>query len=354
MTKETCATVASQRLKRGMRGAIAATAVAAVAASIAPASAVAQPNTPANASEALKQYNELSEQATKLNEELLRAEEKQAQNQDELDKATADVEQASQVGDQAKADEETFRLQVDKFTEASFEGARFNQLSALLVSDSQQDFLNRMSALGVLASDNFEALDKLSGAVDQASDATKKATEAQARAKTANDEAIKITEDIKKRAADLDTQKKDVKSALNKLTGSEKKTLTDSGDMSDIAVPAGAAGEAVAFALAQRGDAYGYGSTGPDVWDCSGLIMKAYAAAGVSVPRTSQGQGAAGRPVSRGEVTAGDIIAYNGFGHVALAISNTEVVHAATDGVPVKIVPLEAPGSISAMRRIAG
>ena len=346
--------MASQRLKRGMRGAIAATAVAAVAASIAPASAVAQPNTPANASEALKQYNDLSEQATKLNEELLQAEEKQAKNQEELDKATADVNAATQVGDQAKADEETFRQQVDKFTEASFEGARFNQLSALLVSDSQQDFLNRMSALGVLASDNFEALDKLSGAVDQASDATKKATEAQARAKTANDEAIKITEDIKKRAADLDTQKKDVKAALNKLTGSEKSTLTSSGDMSDIDVPAGAAGAAVAFALAQRGDMYSYGATGPDVWDCSGLVMMAYRAAGVNLPRTSQGQGAAGRPVTRGEVQAGDIIAYNGFGHVALAISNSEVVHAATDGVPVKITSLEAPGSISAMRRISG
>jgi cell wall-associated NlpC family hydrolase len=346
--------VASQRLKRGMRGAIAATAVAAVAASIAPASAVAQPNTPANASEALKQYNDLSEQASKLNEELLQAEEKQAQNQEELDKATADVEQASQVGEQAKSDEETFRLQVDKLTEASFEGARFNQLSALLVSDSQQDFLNRMSALGVLASDNYEALDKLSGAVEQASDATKKAAEAQARAKTANDEAIKITEDIKKRVSDLEGQKTEVKAALNKLTSSEKKTLTSSGDMSDIAVPSGAAGAAVAFALAQRGDMYSYGSTGPDVWDCSGLVMKSYAAAGVSLPRTSQGQGSAGRAVSRGEVTAGDIIAYNGFGHVALAISNSEVVHASTDGVPVKIVPLEAPGSISAMRRVAG
>ncbi|MCS7476510.1 NlpC/P60 family protein [Umezawaea endophytica] len=325
-----------------------------MAASIAPASAVAQPNTPATASEALKQYNELSEQASKLNEELLQAEEKQGQNQEELDKATADVAAAAQVGDQAKADEETFRQQVDKFTEASFEGARFNQLSALLVSDSQQDFLNRMSALGVLASDNFEALDKLSGAVEQASDATKKATEAQARAKSANDEAIKITEDIKKRAADLDTQKKDVKAALTKLSGSEKKTLTDSGDMSDIAVPSGAAGMAVAFALSKRGDMYSYGATGPDVWDCSGLVMMAYRSANVNLPRTSQGQGSAGRAVSRGEVTAGDIIAYNGFGHVALAISNTEVVHASTDGVPVKIVPLDAPGSISAMRRVAG
>jgi cell wall-associated NlpC family hydrolase len=346
--------VASLRLKRGMRGAIAATAVAAAAVSFSPASAGAQPNTPANASEALKQYNDLAEQATKINEEVLRAEEKQAENQTLLDRATADVTQATQTGDQAKADEEKFRVQVDKLTEASFQGARFNQLSALLVSDSQQEFLNRMSALGVLAADNNEALDKLSGAVATAEDARKKATDAQNRAKAANDEAIKITEDVKKRQGELQGQMAEVKTALNKLTASEKKTLTSSGNMGNVAVPAGAAGVALQFALDHRGDMYSYGATGPTTWDCSGLVMKAYQAAGVNLPRTSQGQAGAGRPVSRGEVTAGDVIVYNGGNHVGMAVSNSEVVHASTDGVPVKIVSLESPGQIYAMRRIAG
>jgi cell wall-associated NlpC family hydrolase len=337
-----------------MRGAIAATAVAAAAVSIAPTSAGAQPNTPANASEAQKQYNDLAEQATKLNEEKLRAEEKQAQNQGELDKATADLAQATQAGDQAKADEEIFRVQVDKLTEASFEGARFNQLSALLVSDSQQEFLNRMSALGVLAADNNEALDKLSGAVATAEDARKKATDAQNRAKTANDEAIKITEDVNRRSEELQGQITEVKSALNRLTAAERNTLANSGNMGNVAVPAGAAGAALQFALDRRGNMYQYGATGPTTWDCSGLMMKAYAAAGVSIPRTSQGQAGAGRAVSRGEVTAGDLIIYNGGMHVGMAVNNSEVVHASTDGVPVKIVGINDPGSIYAMRRIAG
>ncbi len=42
---------------------------------------------------------------------------------------------------------------------------------------------------------------------------------------------------------------------------------------------------AINFALAQLGDPYVYGGTGPNRWDCSGLIMKAWAAAGVSLPR---------------------------------------------------------------------
>jgi cell wall-associated NlpC family hydrolase len=346
--------VASQRLKRGLRGAMAATAVAAAAVGALPVPAGAQPNTPANASEALKKYNELAEQATKLNEELLRAEESRNANQAELDKANADLAQATQAGEQARTDEETFRVQVDKLTEASFEGARFNQLSALLVSDSQQDFLNRMSALGVLASDNNESLERLSGAVDAAEDARQKAADAQARAQAATDEAIKIADDVKKRNDELQGQITEVKNQLARLSSQERNTLASVGERVTTNVPAGAAGLALQFALDQQGDMYRYGATGPDLWDCSGLTSKAYAYAGVSIPRTSGGQAGAGRPVSRGEVQAGDLIIYNGGNHVGMAVDNARVVHASTDGVPVKVVPLENPGSIYAMRRIAG
>ena len=346
--------MASQRLKRGLRGAMAATAVAAAAVGVLPVPAGAQPDTPANASEALKKYNELAEQATKLNEELLRAEEQRNANQTELDKANADLAQATQAGEQARTDEETFRVQVDKLTEASFEGARFNQLSALLVSDSQQDFLNRMSALGVLASDNNESLERLSGAVDAAEDARVKATDAQARAQAATDEAVKIADDIKKRQNDLQGQITVVKDQLARLSSQERTTLTSVGERVTTNVPAGAAGAALQFALDQQGDMYRYGATGPDLWDCSGLTSKAYAYAGVTIPRTSGGQAGAGRAVSRGEVTAGDLIIYNGGNHVGMAVDNARVVHASTDGVPVKVVPLENPGSIYAMRRIAG
>ncbi|MFT7837308.1 NlpC/P60 family protein [Saccharothrix sp. BKS2] len=346
--------MASQRLKRGLRGAMAATAVAAAAVGALPVPAGAQPNTPANASEALKKYNELAEQATKLNEELLRAEEQRDLNQGKLDQANQDLAQATDEGARAKAAEEEFRGQVDKLTEASFEGARFSQLSALLVAESQQDFLNRMSALGVLASDNDEALSRLSGAVDAAENAREEASQAQTDAQAATDEAIRIADEIKARKNDLDKQKSEVKVQLDRLTAQERTTLQSVGTVPNVTVPAGSAGEALQFALQQVGDMYQYGATGPSVWDCSGLTMKSYAAAGVSIPRTSQGQAGAGRAVSRAEVRAGDLIIYNGGMHVGMAVDNANVVHASTDGVPVKVVPLNNPGQIYAMRRIAG
>ncbi|ACU35332.1 C40 family peptidase [Actinosynnema pretiosum subsp. pretiosum] len=342
--------MASQRLKRGVRGALAATAVAVAAVGITPVSAGAQP---ATASDALKKYNELGEQATKLNEELLRAQEQEKNNQAELDKAKGEVDTATKAGDAARADEEKFRSRVDRLTEASFEGARFNQLSALLVSDSQQDFLNRMSALGVLAMDNGEALEELSGAVQAADAARDTASEAEKRAQTATDEAKKIADDVRKRKEDLDKQRTEVKAQLNRLTSAERTNLGSVGSVpTNVNYPAGAAGAALSFAMSQIGDMYQYGATGPNVWDCSGLVMKAYASAGVSIPRTSQGQAGVGRAVTRAEAQAGDIVVYNGGMHVGMAVSNSQVVHASTDGVPVKVVPFNNPGSIYAIRRI--
>ena len=112
---------------------------------VAPAvSLAAQPADPARA------YADLTAQATKLNEEVLRAQEDLVQRRAELDRATATVAAAQQIERQAKRDEDDFQGQVDLIAQASFEGARFNQLSALLVADSQQDFLNRLEMMRVL------------------------------------------------------------------------------------------------------------------------------------------------------------------------------------------------------------
>lgn len=339
--------MASHRLTH----AVFAVAVASVGLSGSPA--VAQP--PANSADALRKYNELSEQATKLNEEVLRAQENLDAKKKELEKAGADAGVAQQVVDKAKADEEEFRVYVDQLTAASFSGARFNNLSALLVSESQQDFLNRMSALQVIAEDNKDALDKLSGAVDTANQARQSAQDAQGRAQEATKAAEQLKQDLDKRGAELQGQIREVKTALDNLSAGDRAKLRDKGDTSPISVPSGAAGAALQFALNQRGDAYRYGSTGPDLWDCAGLTMKSYAAAGVVIPRTSGGQAGIGRPVSRAEVRAGDlIIYYSSRSHVAMAVDNNRAVHASTEGVPVKIAPIDSIGPISVIRRLDG
>ena len=326
----------SQPSRRTVRGALVATA-AVVAAALPTAPATAQPN----AADALKKYNELSEQASKLNQDHLKAQGDLAAKQGELDKAKGDLAGAQKA-------EESLRGQVDLLTEATNSGASFSQISALLVSDSQQDFLNRMSAINILAADNAESLQKLQDAVNAADNATKTANEATEASK-------KLLAEIETKKADLDKQLAEAQAQYRSLSASVRNQLANSGDMSNISVPPGTAGKALEFALQQRGKDYVYGSNGPDTWDCSSLIQKAYAYAGVSIGRTSYAQAAAGRAVGRGEVKAGDIIVYySSQSHVAMAVDGIRAVHASTEGVPVKIADIDSIGPISVIRRIEG
>jgi cell wall-associated NlpC family hydrolase len=90
--------------------------------------------------------------------------------------------------------------------------------------------------------------------------------------------------------------------------------------------------EAVAFALAQLGKPYVFGATGPDSYDCSGLVMKAWAAAGVSIPRTTYYQATTGVAVtSIDALQPGDLILIPGSdgtmahpGHVGMYIGRDD------------------------------
>ena len=131
------------------------------------------------------------------------------------------------------------------------------------------------------------------------------------------------------------------KAELARLTAAEQATFNQSNTDVDVDVKAsGRAKEALAFALAQIGDPYVYGGTGPNSWDCSGLVMKSWAAAGVSIPRVVGPQIAAGKSVSMSELQPGDIVAYGDMSHDGLYLGNGRVVHAPRPGKSVEITGL--------------
>ncbi|GAA3458317.1 NlpC/P60 family protein [Saccharothrix longispora] len=328
--------MASNPALRTVRAALAVTAAAVLVGSLPVHQAAADP-----AADALKKYTDLAHEAEALNEEHLRAQDDLSNAQGALDQANRDLAAAQQA-------QEALRGQVDLLTEASFEGARFNQLSALLVSDSQQDFLNRMSALGVLAGDNAEALEGLGAAVDGANDAARRAVEA-------TDTANQTIAEIDQRKAALDGRIDEAREAYRALSPAQRAALNNAGDMSHIDVPPGQAGQALAFALGERGKPYVFGSNGPNTWDCSSLMQAAYRSVGIAIPRTTYGQATIGRSVARNDVRAGDlVIYYSGQTHVAMAIDGLRAVHASTEGVPVKIQDIESIGPVDVIRRVVG
>lgn len=116
------------------------------------------------------------------------------------------------------------------------------------------------------------------------------------------------------------------------------------------------------WALSQRGKPYVYGATGPSAYDCSGLTQKAFAAAGIRLPRTSQEQRNAGTEVPLSQIQPGDLVTFtysDGPGnpgpgnHVALYYGHGQVIEAARPGVPVRVAPLDV-SHIDRVRRILG
>ncbi|WP_228989753.1 C40 family peptidase [Streptomyces sp. DH8] len=97
----------------------------------------------------------------------------------------------------------------------------------------------------------------------------------------------------------------------------------------------GSAASIVAFAKAQVGDAYIPGGTGPNAWDCSGLVQAAYRTAGIDLPRVSQAQSTYGTQVSLDNLQPGDILYWGSAGsayHVAIYVGGGQFVGAQNSG----------------------
>ncbi len=114
---------------------------------------------------------------------------------------------------------------------------------------------------------------------------------------------------------------------------------------------------AVQFALAQRGEPYRWGATGPDRWDCSGLVLQSYRSAGVSLPRTSRQQFLAGDRVARNDLLPGDLVFLARdpsdpatIHHVGLYVGDGLMVHAPRTGDVVRVARVPLSGFAGGVR----
>ncbi|MEU3557152.1 C40 family peptidase [Streptomyces fragilis] len=109
-----------------------------------------------------------------------------------------------------------------------------------------------------------------------------------------------------------------------------------------IAAPTSRAAAAVAYAQRKLGSPYVWGATGPNAFDCSGLVQAAYRSAGISLPRTTYAQIGAGQRVTRSQLRPGDLVFfYPGVTHVGMYIGNGKMIHAPNPSAPVRVAPVD-------------
>jgi cell wall-associated NlpC family hydrolase len=103
----------------------------------------------------------------------------------------------------------------------------------------------------------------------------------------------------------------------------------------------GRAGIALKYALAQIGDRYVFGADGMTTWDCSGLTMRAFQAAGVKLPHSSAAQSRMGKSVPFNQKKPGDLVFFGRpVSHVGIYMGGARMVHAPRSGSRVKVAEL--------------
>jgi cell wall-associated NlpC family hydrolase len=248
----------------------------------------------------------------------------------------------AQVGKQLTRDQahyEAARDLVVQIADSSYEDSSSTSLAGLLTSNDPSLVLKQASLiLQITGTRNLETQAFFSDANQLAA-----AQQSQQRTEAGIAQLASQRASSKNHIAALLSKQKSI---LNNLTATElaavqQGTVNGGGGITD-AVYAGPTGSqadtAVAFVFKQLGCMYNYGATGPCSvgFDCSGLVSSAWAAAGISIPRDTYSQWAALPHVASSDLQPGDLLFYNGIGHVAMYVGNNMIIDAPSEGQPVR------------------
>jgi len=123
-----------------------------------------------------------------------------------------------------------------------------------------------------------------------------------------------------------------------------------------VTIPVGSTGaghpQAASIALQYLGVPYVWGGASPAGFDCSGLVMYVYAQLGISLPHYTVAQWSSTIPISPSELQPGDLVFFDGLGHVGIYIGGGQFVDAPHTGSVVRIDSLSSFGSFNGARRV--
>jgi cell wall-associated NlpC family hydrolase len=205
---------------------------------------------------------------------------------------------------------------------------------SLLGSGDPEEFLDGLGAVQALNSSRADQLEKFGRTAKQLQNRQDQLEDREASLAADKKDLVKERDKIRAKHAEA-------KRKLALLSGAQQAEFNSSNTDIDFDISAsGRAGKAIAFAKAQLGDPYSYGGTGPDSWDCSGLMQASWRAAGVSLPRVVGPQYSATRHIAMSQLQPGDLVFYGDMSHNGMYLGNGKVIHSPRPGKVVEITGL--------------
>lgn len=284
------------------------------------------------------QVNSLQGKVDKIGQRYDAADQQLSAAKSRLSQVTKQSDQAQQQYNQAKA-------ALASVAVAAYENSGQTSVIGLLTSGNPDAVLSQASLLlQVEGAHNQEAqhLLTLAGELSTIKDQRQRteAGVAQVQAQFA-DQKSSMTQLLDKQKSLLDSLNAQQQAAVAAATVGGSTTSADvtTTPIAYNGPTSSQAGQAVQFAYAQLGKAYVWGATGPDTYDCSGLVQAAWAAAGVSIPRTTYDQWAGLPHIPMSDLQPGDLILYNGESHVSIYVGNGYIIDAPHTGAVVERIP---------------
>ncbi|QSB05563.1 C40 family peptidase [Natronoglycomyces albus] len=156
-----------------------------------------------------------------------------------------------------------------------------------------------------------------------------------------------MREDIAAQEEELESMAQTIESEIEALQNDWSEAALSQGTASGVAIDydlpyiPGDRGKVVRRALSNIGAPYGWGSSGPNAYDCSGLVLDAYREIGIPLPHNAAAQYNQTTPISRDALQPGDLVFYNGLAHMGMYIGDGLIIHASTYSKPAQIVSLD-------------
>jgi peptidoglycan DL-endopeptidase CwlO len=223
-------------------------------------------------------------------------------------------------------------VRVSQIAVQSYMGGGYDPTLQLATSSDPQSFIDRASIMNHLQSENGAVVSGLQAAQDAAN-------RAQQTARQQANQVATLAKQVGAMSAEIQGKVNIIESAAYK----QALAIASRTGRFPVTAPIGDSlgARALSFALGVQGDPYVWGAAGPSAFDCSGLVLWAYAQVGIQLPHYTGLQWNSGVHIARSALQAGDLVFfYSDLSHVGLYIGNGLMVDAPDFGETVRVEPV--------------